>query len=160
MSTWKVILATLVIFCAGLITGAVLVRQTSKPNQPPVPPRDVAPNAPWWANRRFLDRMDSQLDLTPEQYRRLEVILKDAQERTRNVFGDEFRKIRDQVRQELTPPQRRRFEELIRQRPVRPGGDIPMPPDGGRFPPRGGPARPRPEVQTPPEGARPQPPSP
>jgi DNA-binding MarR family transcriptional regulator len=64
--------------------------------------------------------------LTPEQRERIERILKEGQERTRQIWETvapdmrkELQLVRERIKVELTPEQRRRFEELMK-RPLRP----------------------------------------
>ncbi len=119
MNTWKVILATVVIFSAGVFTGGLLVKQTSKPE--PVP-------APEFGRIQMLRRLSRLLSLTPEQNERLDTIMRESQERTK-VYWEllepelrgEFRKTRDEIREVLTPEQRKEFDERLQQRQRRPG---------------------------------------
>ncbi len=119
MNTWKVILATVVIFSAGVFTGGLLVKQTSKPE--PVP-------SPQFGRIQMLRRLSRLLSLTPEQNERLDTIMRESQERTK-VYWEllepelrgEFRKTREESREVLTPEQRKQFDELLKQRQRRPG---------------------------------------
>ncbi len=119
MSTWKVILATVVIFSAGVFTGGLLVKQTSKPE--PVP-------SPEFGRIQMLRRLSRLLSLTAEQNEQLDTIMRESQERTK-VFWEllepelrgEFRKTREEIREVLTPGQRKQFDELLKQRQRRPG---------------------------------------
>lgn len=135
MSPWKVILATIVIFAAGVITGGVLVNRVQRPERPgPLPPfarpqQEMMPT-PWFARREFLDRMDQHLNLNRDQYERIAAILQQSQDRTRKIMHrvgpeiqDELRQVRRDIRNELTPEQAKKFEELQHQLrgPRRPG---------------------------------------
>lgn len=135
MNYWKVILATMVIFGAGVITGGLLVRETQttkrpKPfrpaitNQVPAVP-SVTPSQ--MQRLEFLVRAHNELDLTPEQRERIERVIREGQERTRQLWETispdvrkELQLVRERIKAELTPEQRRRFDELLR-RPLRPG---------------------------------------
>jgi hypothetical protein len=44
------------------------------------------------------------------------MILRDSQERSRGFAGAEFRNVREQIHTELTPPQREKFERLLKER--------------------------------------------
>jgi len=105
-----VVLATLVIFSTGLITGVVLNKQVSKPAA--IPPS--FPPGPGW--QQFFHRIQSELDLTPEQDQRIQSLLRESQERARGLARGEFSKVREQIRAELTPVQRDKFERLVRER--------------------------------------------
>jgi hypothetical protein len=140
MNTWKVILATLVIFGAGVITGGLLVgysdralhnvpsrppaievqRETTTPpvtglireNRPAMPP---PPNALF--RKDFMDRLNHELELSPQQHEHIEKIVTDGQDRTRELWRMEWVETRQKIRRELGPKQQGRFEELFKSRP-------------------------------------------
>ena len=66
--------------------------------------------------QQFLRRVQGELDLNPEQHQQIDTILRDSQDRTRGLARVEFGKVRDQIRSELKPTQREKFERLLRQR--------------------------------------------
>ena len=119
MNTWKVILATLIIFAAGVFTGGLLVKQTSPPSPIP-PPRDI--------RVQMLQRLTRGLNLTPVQNEQIDQILHESQERSK-IYWDllepelrsEFRKTREDILDVLTPEQRKKFEDLLKQRQRRQG---------------------------------------
>lgn len=126
MSPWKVILATLVIFIAGLVTGAVGVKRLLKP-PPPIITATHEPMQPWMLREQFRAELDRRLDLTPEQNQRIERVMHEGQERVKEIWSlvgpemqAELRAVREEIRRELTPEQRRRFDEMMRQRRMRP----------------------------------------
>ncbi len=146
MNTWKVVLATLVIFVAGILTGAMLVRSSMRmkqihqrafmqqpaervpPSQMLREPREVRPpvqsNAPsQFMRREFSVLLQGELRLTHEQREQIERIMAEGQERiqkTRQQIEPEIRRemteSRDRMREVLTPEQRQRFEQLMKQR--------------------------------------------
>lgn len=150
MNPWKVILATVIIFATGVITGALVVNRVQRPERPqplvqrPRPQNDFMPN-PWFVRREFLQRMDHHLDLSREQYDRIAKILQDSQERTRVIVGrvgpeiqEELRHVRREIRTQLNPDQSKKFEELqhLLMRPGRPPGhNTEMRPGPRREPP-------------------------
>ena len=83
MSPWKVILATLVIFIAGLVTGAVGAKRLMKPPRP-VPPE---PMQPWMLREQFRCELDRRLRLTPEQNARIERAMREGQERVKEIWS-------------------------------------------------------------------------
>lgn len=136
MNYWKAILATMVIFGAGVITGGLLVRETQvikRPKQGRPAATDHPPAAqnatPSQMQRlEFLVRAHDELDLTAEQRERIERVIREGQERTGQLWESispdmrkELQLVRERIKAELIPEQRRRFEELIR-KPLRPGG--------------------------------------
>jgi hypothetical protein len=110
MNVWKIVCATLVIFIAGIVTGAVLVRlgergprpwnrpfretinQPQVPTNPP-PINPIRPNNPNVnnpgniapMNREFVPMLERQLRLTEKQREEVEVIMKATQERIREL---------------------------------------------------------------------------
>ncbi|EEF58974.1 hypothetical protein [Pedosphaera parvula] len=126
MKIWKVILATLVIFGAGVVTGGLLVNHVVRiKDQKKIKPLSVQAVTPWQQhNRELLHRMDRELNLTPEQHDRLEKIIIDGQERTKALWkpiapqmNKESQRVRSELRDELTPEQRKKFDELVKPHP-------------------------------------------
>jgi hypothetical protein len=154
VNVWKIILATLVIYSAGLLMGGLLVKQT----QPPRPvPRSFEPPVPGPEFVRqpkiFLERLDREVHLTPEQRRRLEIIFQESHERTRILMSlinpemqAEFKDVREKIKAELRPDQWVRFEQLMRLRPR--FGDMPR--DLRPFPRNSDPLAPGPSSIEPP----------
>lgn len=109
MNVWKIVCATLVIFIAGIVTGAVLVRlgdRGPKPwvrqpresiNRPatnqagqtdPLPPNPNRPNDPGNPgtgpmSREFATVLERSLRLTPEQREQVNQLMSEGQERIR-----------------------------------------------------------------------------
>lgn len=141
MNSWKVILATMVIFGTGVITGGLLVRHAAGPlkNRPPKNTAGLT-NAPSIAPAQLqrielLLRVRNELNLTPDQHERIERIIREGQERSRKLWDsvapemrNELQSVQEKIRAELTPEQRRRFEQLLRSAPR------PNQPDGGQPP--------------------------
>jgi Spy/CpxP family protein refolding chaperone len=113
---WKVILATVVIFAAGALAGGILVKTFGpKPDiaKPPVPGI--------LSQQRFQSRLKEKLELTPEQTNRIDKIFAESNERIRILWGligpelqKELTEVRDNIRAELTPEQREKFEQLLK----------------------------------------------
>lgn len=126
MSQWKVILATLIIFGSGVITGGLLVKTTTQPLKA-VRHKDGNPNAPapWQLQRAdFRRRMEKDLDLTTEQKQHIDKIFHDSQERMKPVWDQispqlhgEIERVQTDIRSELTPEQRQKFDELLKAHP-------------------------------------------
>jgi len=117
---WKVILATVVIFAAGMFAGVVAGRKT----QPPPPPAAKEPIPPISSQQRFYGRLKKELQLTPEQTNRIDKIFAEGYEQVKliwDLLNPELQKHRqevyDKVRVALTPEQREKFEKLIKERP-------------------------------------------
>jgi hypothetical protein len=126
VNTWKVILATLVIFIAGIVTGGLLVRYTEQN----APRRGERASAPRLAQRgaaglvrmEFLRRVQKELDLTPDQHQRVDKMLKEHQEQIKKIvepiepdIQEEVQTAKDEFLETLTPAQRARFDELLKQ---------------------------------------------
>jgi hypothetical protein len=179
VSPWKPILAALVIFAAGVITGGLLVshadhvsqkgrrlapREVNRPAANPGPvanPRDPQsrpPSAPF-QNRvprvisdEFIRKLDTEMDLTSGQRTRVREIIAEGQARNKESWdriAPELRRemieTQKRIREILTPEQRAKFEELMKQNrpatrraneePGQPGG---RPRDQRRLPPPDG----------------------
>jgi hypothetical protein len=123
---WKVIVATVVIFGAGVFTGGLLVnyvhtsqvrsKHTEHPpvavattNAPVVPPGPT-PRLPEVLSRPFLPKLDSLLQLSSDQHKAIEKIISDSQASMRKVMQD----ARVNIRATLTPDQRSRFDDLMK----------------------------------------------
>jgi len=127
VNSWKVILATMVIFGTGVVTGGLLVRNSQRAQfQPPQrtnnPPRQFQPNYAGGVRVEFLRRAERELDLTLDQRERIDKIIAASQERTKKIMEpvsplmrEEIKRTKDEFREALTPEQRRRFDELLKQ---------------------------------------------
>jgi Spy/CpxP family protein refolding chaperone len=137
----------MVIFGAGVITGGLVVRQADR-----IAPDFVRRNASFQRRppasslpeggivqghvqrMEFLNRVQRELNLDPDQRVRIEKIISDGQVRTRELWEpaakqmrQEMQQAREKIRGELTPEQRLRFEELLKQRPPRKPGESQIP---------------------------------
>jgi DNA-binding protein H-NS len=131
VNTWKVILATMVIFGTGVVTGGLLVRHAERAwNRRPQRVSDVLrpaqPASAGVMRIEFLRRMERALDLTPEQREPIDKVLKEGQERTKKLMEtveprrrEEFKKTIEEFRAVLTPEQRQRFDDLVKQQQQR-----------------------------------------
>ena len=164
MNTWKVILATLVIFAAGVVTGGMLVSQADRasqrsranlrPRQAELPRPQTGPGTgreavrppglpgalPQFLRKEFLENLDRQVQLTPEQRGRIEQIIREGQERNRQLWEriapelrQELAEARRQIEEVLRPDQHGRFEALMKHRPQR-RSDDPNSPERSRPP--------------------------
>ena len=140
MNTWKVILATLVIFGAGVVTGGLLVvysndvAHRADPLAQPEGPKRVAqlPPGPGRENRlpvaqhfllrkEFLKRLDEELKLTPAQREHIEKIMDEGQQRIQEYSRQidpqvrgELAATRERIRAELTPVQQTVYADLLK----------------------------------------------
>jgi len=131
---WKVIFATLVIFCSGLVVGGLIAKKHSREAPVSHPFHGALTNQPpslWHQQQKdFLRRMDSELALSEEQHARIEKILKESQERTKAIrekvapeMKEELKRVRAQIKTELLPDQQAKFEEATRSKPARKPGE-------------------------------------
>jgi len=135
VKSWKVILATLVIFGAGVVTGGLAVKrvQVSSPERP----GSIHQRA------EFMRRMEKRIVLTPVQREQIEAILSEGQERTKKLWEqigpkmkEEFQRTSNRIREELTPEQKIRFEELLQEQKARRAGERKKVEDRRDRPPR------------------------
>ncbi len=170
MKNWKVILATLVIFGTGVLSGSLGTQLLRKPAEPPKPP--FGPGGPGPERFDFIRRWGDRLDLTAEQRDKIDRLVRESQERVRALWEpvgpkiqEETRAVRAKIEEILTPEQRAKFAEMSKDR-FRRGGPTPGAPPG-ELPPwrrREGPGRPAemhgpgglPSGETPPPGGPPR----
>ena len=127
MSPWKVILATMVIFVCGVITGAMVTRAPlpAAVAAEAAPAGEKAKNPPPYFGQlqrpEFLKRMEKQLELTAAQRDEISRIMKESHERTKPLWdqiapqmGAELKKVRQDITAVLTPEQRTKFAELLK----------------------------------------------
>jgi Spy/CpxP family protein refolding chaperone len=134
VNAWKIVLASLAIFAAGVLTGALATRLARPIVRPPVEmaaPAIAGSNSlaarpgmvrmPGSQRLDSLQRMlESQLDLAPEQREQVQRILKDGRDAMRRHWDpieprlrEENRRIWNDIRQALRPEQRQKLEELL-----------------------------------------------
>jgi hypothetical protein len=165
MNSWKIVLAAVVIFCAGVITGGLLVRQAPGKAPDNTEPATVEPAARPTADNRgaavkpevplprlaerlskeFVRRLDRELRLTLTQSNHIARIVAEGQEQNRVLWTNvapHMRKVMQdvhhQIRAELTPEQLKQFEVLMKQLPPRrppPTNAPPRPPEATNLPP-------------------------
>lgn len=147
MNNWKVIFATVVIFGAGVITGGLLVNYVQHSHPRAVHKTAAAPEvhasvtnqpatnqgvraadapklrAPEILSKQFLQRLQEELHLTPEQNETIQKIISEGQNQMRKVMQDSRLEIRDV----LTPDQQKQFDDLVK-RPNRKAGINPNAP--------------------------------
>ncbi len=126
VNAWKIVLATMVIFGTGVVTGGLLVQHADRARLPRAPRaavvRPAQPNSPGTMRLEFLRRMQRELALTPEQQKQVDALIKESQERTKRIMEPvspelrkEVQRAREEFRDLLTPEQRKQFEELQKQ---------------------------------------------
>jgi len=127
---WKVILATLVIFGAGVITGALVVNLRYPEETRPLSVKAAATPAPapplQIQRKEFFLRMKRELRLRAEQQLRIEQIIHESQQRTQPLWDqvapqmqEELRGVKEKIRGELDPEQQVKFAELLKPRSPR-----------------------------------------
>jgi hypothetical protein len=135
VSPWKVILATMVIFCCGVVTGALVIK-TAFPTRPDARPGlSFAPGrVPGFTaqiqNTNFLRRMQTQLALTPDQASQIAKIMVSSQDRTKALWSSiepdvqrELSLVRAEIVNVLNPDQQKKFTDMLAaSRPRRPDG--------------------------------------
>lgn len=124
MKIWKVILATLVIFAAGMFAGGLVAKRLLPPKPLPIaaPPVDM--------QQRFYQKLKKELALTAEQTNRLDKIFVEGNARVKIVWDlmapelqKERQEVYENIRAVLNPEQREKFEKLTKERSRRPDSD-------------------------------------
>lgn len=124
MSTWKVILAAVVIFLAGLVTGGVLRHAIGDSAHKPAERRsEDHPMMPWQVREEYVGFLNKELNLSPEQNQRISHLIRDSQQRIKDLYEEinpriraELKGVRAAIDEVLDPNQRARFEDLRRHR--------------------------------------------
>lgn len=146
MNFWKVILATVVIFGAGVFTGGLLVNSIQHPhsrnnrrpsaNAETHEPQSRATNnlasmsrpqrTPDILGTNFVSQLDDALQLAPDQLASIQKIIADGQERNHAIWTNNsaqmravIQDVRHRVRETLTADQQKQFEELMKRAPHR-----------------------------------------
>ena len=139
MNFWKVILATVVIFGAGVFTGGLLVNYVDHSHRPHHLPNEANSQSPEnfeqesqqrlpspplaeRLGKQWVQQLDDKLRLTSEQHEKIEKIVADGQEQNRSLWTNVAPKMRAviqdvnrQILEELTPEQQNFFEALMKQ---------------------------------------------
>ncbi len=126
MKALKLIVATLVIFGAGIVVGTLLEsRRMAQARRTEIDRRGAVPLALW---QRFetLRRTMRQLELSPEQNARIEGIIKESHARFQKLWEPmapmaraELEQLKSRIAAELGPEKQAKFEEILRQRSQR-----------------------------------------
>jgi hypothetical protein len=134
VNNWKVILATAVIFGAGVVTGGLLVNYvqqhgakgtrskspstTARLNVLPPGSEDVKlSKTPEILSKQFLQQLDETLRLTSEQRAFIQKAINERQNQIRRTLQD----ARLEIREVLTPGQMVQFDELVKRPMLRRG---------------------------------------
>jgi uncharacterized membrane protein len=129
VNNWKVIFATVVIFGAGVITGGLLVNYvrhshpkavhktaaTPEVHAPPTnqvvrPPDAPKLRPPEILSKQFLQRLEDELHLAPEQNEAIQKIIAEGQNQIRKTIQDS----RLEIREVLAPEQQKQFDDLMK----------------------------------------------
>jgi Spy/CpxP family protein refolding chaperone len=127
VKTWQVIFATLVIFIAGIVTGAMVTRRAIVQERPKGPRSAETVGKHWNIQRpEFFSRLKVELKLEPDQAAKIETILKQSHQRTEPLWDlinpllqEELGKVRTEIKAVLAPEQQKKFDELLKPRAPR-----------------------------------------
>ena len=140
MNNWKVISAAVVIFSSGVITGGLLMNHIQSPpaalpgrNPAVVPvvstndtglPAVKSQRQPVMLSKDFLQRLDKELGLSPEQFEAIQKIINESQSMIRKTIQGS----RLEIREVLTADQRSQFDEMFQRQAKRPASGTNQPP--------------------------------
>ncbi len=120
MNPWKFILATVLIYGTGVVTGALVTTLVERPHRAAARPAQQLTYSQI-QRAEFLGRLQKQLDLTPEQHDRIGLLLRDSNQRTKPYWDpvaakmkEEVRAVTEKIRAELTPEQSAKFDAEIK----------------------------------------------
>ncbi|HUJ44145.1 MAG TPA: hypothetical protein VLW52_11105 [Opitutaceae bacterium] len=157
---WQVSLVLIAIFAAGFVSGGLVAFRVARRHGPLLPPPEA------WRTRLF-EQDAAKLGLTPEQKQRIQPIVKRDLDELVKLRRQSMHSLREIVERmetdiaaELTPEQRKAYEELLKARRERMRRMIAEPrgPRGERDRLPGEGPRPPGEGPTPPPDAGAQPP--
>ncbi len=137
-----IVFATVLIFGAGVLTGGLLVNHVDhsyprNPHRSPAnpearlqenhdhaqqhPPEIPMPRLAKELGKQFVQQLNDTLKLTPEQHEKIEKIVADGQERNHEIWTNTAPKMRKviqdarlEIRELLTPEQRKQFDDLMK----------------------------------------------
>jgi hypothetical protein len=140
VNPWKLILATVIIFGAGVIMGGLLVFATqpkAKPahhapsvsavtNRPPAVVRPVVEvlnvHQPEILSQQFLAQLDDNLQLNPAQSDAIHKIIACGQEQNRVIWTNcaaqtrqVLQEVKQHIQEQLSADQKKKFEKLLKQ---------------------------------------------
>jgi Spy/CpxP family protein refolding chaperone len=134
VNSWKIILAALVIFGAGVMAGTLVAMhhplRSLEENSPPPPMENhehsqrELPRPPLVdvLGKKFSQQLDEKLQLTPEQKTNIQKIIAGGQDKNHAIWTNVAPQMREviqdvhrEVREQLTPEQQKQFEELLKQ---------------------------------------------
>jgi Spy/CpxP family protein refolding chaperone len=118
VSPWKVILATMVIFVCGVVTGALVVKTQVRHGPPP----GFGPPGPPQLRDLFRCMDQAHLDLTAEQKSKIENIVQVSvatnaaiRKKFAPLLRAETERAQEAIKQELTPEQQIKYAELLKE---------------------------------------------
>jgi Spy/CpxP family protein refolding chaperone len=165
VNSWKVILAAVVIFGAGVVTGGLVVNHAlRKDSSAPAAAGAAGPaTVPGQTQARdLLRKMDRELNLSAAQRERIQKLISESQEHTKALWkpvapqmARETQSLCEGIRLELTPEQSKKFDEIIKPRRGHRGEDSSKPWD--KEDRRGRPARKPAPADTPTNAPQPEP---
>lgn len=143
MNSWNLILATVIIFGAGVITGGLLVDHVEQPRAksshhttgttvastaptnraPTLRPVDIFNlKQPELLTQDFVQKLDDQLQLTALQRDAIQKIIANGQELNHGIvtnctaqYHQVLQEVRQHIREQLNPDQLKEFEKLLKQ---------------------------------------------
>ena len=140
MNAWKVILATLVIYAAGVVTGSFAAGLKTRLQRDQKSDHVGRPRPPMMKD--LVRRMEARLDLTPDQKILVHEIVEASQTRMRTLMDEmrpklasESQSMRQEIEAILSETQMATFDRVFEPRGRRgPGGRGPGMRGGGRGP--------------------------
>ena len=138
-NAWKLILATVIIFGAGVVVGGLLVYHVipahpkstrhapvivATTNRPPVPrSADLFnPRQPEILSTNFVQKLDDELQFTPAQQDAVHKIITCGQEQNHALWTNctaqsrqVLLEVRQHIREQLNPEQLKQFEKILKQ---------------------------------------------
>ena len=123
MKIWMTILAALVLFCTGAVSGGLAVKLYEVHHRARLA-KATMNSGPGWSQRAdLLKRLERHITLTPAQHQQIEQILSDSQNRMKAIWSrvspearEEYKTTNQRILSILTEDQGKVFEEMVHNR--------------------------------------------
>lgn len=123
MKVWMTILAAVVLFCTGAVSGGLAVKLYENHHNARLLKASMSSGPGWSQRADLLKRLERHITLTPEQHEQIEKILAESQNRMKAIWSrvspeahEEYKTTNQRILAQLTDDQRKVFEELIHAR--------------------------------------------
>jgi len=123
---WMTILAAVVLFCTGAVSGGLAVKLYEDHHRARAAKASMNSGPGWNQRADLLKRLERHIALTPAQHQEIEQILSESQNRVKAIWSrvapearEEYKTTNQRILAQLNEDQKKVFEELIHGRAER-----------------------------------------